>query len=226
MPMQFADHAGLGGRLVVFRLCCFGRVDSWCCGGLSGHCSRSCCGWRCCCRRSRSGCGGRRLDIRWRCCRWSLRRCRCGRLLGRRLACIGRRQAQATRAAGIGLSGQQRHRCNQDQLAHGNPLYLVNPSYLTRVCKPLACEAVRADLDQGGPARQAIDQTEQLTQHDRTPLLIIDSDNRPRVFPTVFAPWGKWLRQGWSDVVGTGRTKSSSRGCETRARHSRETSAG
>jgi hypothetical protein len=135
MPMQLADHARLGRRLAVFWLGCFGRLDSRCCGGLGGHCSPSRCGWRYCCRRSRSGCGGRCLDICWRCCRrrlCDLWRWRCDRLC-RRLACIGPRQAQAPRTAGIGLCCEQRYHCDQDQLAHGNARYLVSPSYLNRI---------------------------------------------------------------------------------------------
>jgi hypothetical protein len=52
----------------------------------------------------------------------------------------------------------------------------------------LAGETVRADLDQGAPAGQAVDQAEQLTEHDRTPLLIMDGNDNARVFPGVFVP--------------------------------------
>ncbi|MET4116862.1 hypothetical protein ABIB85_003239 [Bradyrhizobium sp. JR1.5] len=41
-----------------------------------------------------------------------------------------------------------------------------------RLTAPSARQPMRADFDQSGPAGQAIDQAEQLTQHDRTPLLI------------------------------------------------------
>jgi len=94
------------------------------------------------------------------------------------------------------LRREQRHRGDQDQLAHDNPRHLVNPSYPIRVPQRLAREAVDTDLDQSGPAGQAIDQAEKLTPHDRTPLLIIGRGCRPRAFPAFFAARGKWLRPG------------------------------
>jgi len=74
------------------------------------------------------------------------------------------------------------------------PFILVNPSDRPRAC--LTGEAMHTDFDQGGAAGQAIDQTEQLTQHDPTPLLIMGAHDSPRVFPAVFADQVKWLRSG------------------------------
>jgi hypothetical protein len=83
------------------------------------------------------------------------------------------------------LARQQGHRRDQDELAHRNPLHLANPPDL--ICALLAGEPMHADLDQGGPTGQAINQAEQSTQHDLTPLLIIGNHNTPRVFPAFFA---------------------------------------
>jgi hypothetical protein len=87
----------------------------------------------------------------------------------------------------MNLRCEQQHRSDQDQLAHDNPRHLVSLSYPIRMRRRLAREAVYADLDQGGPTGQAIDQAEKLIPHDRTPLLIIGRSYRPRVFPAVFA---------------------------------------
>jgi len=180
--MQLADHARLGGRLPALRLGGFGPRRR--CGP-----GRRCGGRNCRGRRRQCSWCGRRRHIRcWR----GLRRLRCnwrrsGRLF-RLLACIAGRQTKAPRASGMGLACEQRHRGDQDQLAHGNPRHLVNRSYpIPLGFMDLAREAVRADLDQGGPAGQAIDQAEKLTPHDRTPLLINAENSRPPAFPAFFA---------------------------------------
>ncbi|MBR0790818.1 hypothetical protein JQ631_17215 [Bradyrhizobium manausense] len=68
--------------------------------------------------------------------------------------------------------------------------YLVSLSYLT-----LSAEMVHADLDQRGPAGQAVNQAQQLTQHDRTPSLIMAGKDNRRTFQAVFAAPGKQLRR-------------------------------
>jgi hypothetical protein len=96
------------------------------------------------------------------------------------------------------MACQQRHCGDQDQLSHDTLRYLVNPSYLNW---PLSRRAAGPDFDQGGSAGEAIDQAEQMTPHDRTPLLII-ADN---LHGQAFRRFSRALENGF---VGSGQMSS------------------